>query len=266
MDNQGNRDGTAVSTYVYATTHIHSKTICTAFAEGSRLTIVPADKYFRGNAVVYGRLRGCNEILTNAKIRGYNWYYIDRGYLRATRDHDYSGYFRITKNALQCDGLGRGDLKRFQKLHLHIRDWRKSGSHILICPPGKTFANLSNFDVDKWTSNVINQLKQYTDRELRVRPKPLKDQRVKSLISDLNDCWAVVTHSSNSAVEALLNGVPVFCTDVCASYHMGYSDLSKIESPKYPNDRLRWATVLASSQWTLDEFRSGLAWSMLNAT
>ena len=264
MDITRDRSGDTIPTYVYASTHIHSKTICTAFADGSNLTLLSADKYVKGHAVVYGRLRGCNEIIASAKFHGYNWYYIDRGYLRATRDQDYSGYFRITKNALQCDGLGRGELERFQKLHLHIKDWRQNGDHILICPPGKAFADLSKFDADKWTRNIISQLRQYTDRELRIRPKPLKNQRVKSLLSDLNNCWAVVTHSSNSAVEALLKGIPVFCTDICASYHMGYSDLSKIETPYYPDDRLRWAITLASNQWTLDEFKSGLTWSMLN--
>jgi hypothetical protein len=46
---------------------------------------------------------------------------------------------------------------------------------------------------------------------------------------------------------------------------MGLSDFSKIESPVYPQGRARWAAALAGQQWSLDEFRKGVAWRTLQA-
>ena len=79
----------------------------------------------------------------------------------------------------------------------------------------------------------------------------MKQDKTAPLAVDLKDCHAVVVHSSNVAVDALLAGVPVFCTVPCAAYRMGYADLSKIESPLYPDDREQWAWNLADQQWTL---------------
>jgi len=46
---------------------------------------------------------------------------------------------------------------------------------------------------------------------------------------------------------------------------MGLSDFTKIESPIYPTGRAAWAAALAGQQWSLEEFRSGVAWRTLQA-
>jgi hypothetical protein len=71
-------------------------------------------------------------------------------------------------------------------------------------------------------------------------------------------CW-----TSNAAVDAVLAGVPVFCTSPCAAYRMGHADLSKIETPHFPPDREQWAWSLAANQWTLREMASGQCWREL---
>jgi len=98
---------------------------------------------------------------------------------------------------------------------------------------------------------------------VRVREKPHAGARNAPLAMDLIDCWAVVAHSSNVAVDALLLGVPVFVTDRCGARRCADTDLSHIESPRMPDDREEWAATLAAQQWTLEEMRSGLAWRML---
>lgn len=45
----------------------------------------------------------------------------------------------------------------------------------------------------------------------------------------------MVTWTSNAAVDALLAGVPVFCTGDCAASVMGRSDPINIEYPYYPD-------------------------------
>ncbi|MEQ8504625.1 MAG: hypothetical protein RIB80_04815 [Rhodospirillales bacterium] len=73
----------------------------------------------------------------------------------------------------------------------------------------------------------------------------------------------MVTWTSNAAVDALLAGVPVFCTGDCAASVMGRSDPINIEYPYYPDNRYEWAATLAANQWTLDEIASGMMWAAL---
>lgn len=258
------RAGAAIPGAVYVTTHPHSRAVCGAFAAGCGWPEVRPDRlHGTGPVVVYGRLRGCNEIIQAAIADDRDWYLIDRGYFRASRDSDYTGYFRVTRNAMQHTGIGASDGRRWRQLGIPVKPWRRTGSHVLVCPPTDIFGRLSGFDASAWTQRALTTLRGATDREIRLREKPRGAHKPPPLADDLRDAWAVVTHSSNVAVEAVLSGIPVFCTDPCAAASMGITDLRQIESPRYPDDRMRWASVLADQQWLLSEMRSGLAWEML---
>jgi hypothetical protein len=78
------------------------------------------------------------------------------------------------------------------------------------------------------------------------------------LADDLRNCWALVTHSSNVAVDAVLMGIPVFVAPTCPAAPVGNLDLAKLETPDMP-DRARWFDSLMAQQFTVDEMRSGLA-------
>lgn len=214
-----------------------------------------------------------------AKREGRIYWYIDNGYFLPGKRE--SNFFRITRNALQHDGCGEPAAReRWTRLKLPIKPWRKSGAHIVVCPPGRLFGATFGFDADDWLRVTIKTLRKYTDRELRVRAKvtwndakgadvlslagKIKTSVPTPLADDLSGAWALVTHSSNAAVEALLAGVPVFATEPCGASAMGLVDLTKIESPRTDGNREHWAAVLASNQWSLAEMRSGLAWKMLN--
>lgn len=246
--------------FVYVTPHVHSETVCRAFAAGGRLPTCPPHRLMPGNVAVYGIMRGCSEIIAQAQNAGRRWLYIDRGYFRASRDKDYGGFFRVTCDDYQHGGLGEYGEERWQRLNIRMSHWRKSGTHIVVCPPGRAFANYRGFCADKWLADVLAKLRASTDRPVRVREKPTdKNQKNIPLGFDLAHAWAVVAHSSNAAVEALLAGVPVFCTAPCAAYLMGRNDVTKIEAPDYP-EREGWARALAANQWTLDEMRDGTCW------
>ena len=60
-------------------------------------------------------------------------------------------------------------------------------------------------------------------------------------------------------------GVPVFAAGPCAASTMALPDLTRIETPIYPDGRAAWAAALAGHQWTIDEMRAGLAWHALHA-
>lgn len=195
-------------------------------------------------------------VLRQARAEGREWYYADHGFFGRGK------YYRIAKNAFQHDGTGDADPRRFQRFNRPVQPWQKDGKHILICPQSATYFGLFGLNLWAWVDGVCRKLRAVTDRPIIVRmaknsPKPIQ--------ANLVDCWAVVTFSSSAALDALIAGVPVFVlADFAAAHRMGLSDLSQIESPFYPDDRLRFLSVLAEHQWTLDEIRWGAAWKALS--
>lgn len=243
---------------IYSTGHCHSVAVCDAMRAGTGFPIVPPAPLQPGGVAMYGFLRGLLPTLHQATREGRPWVYADRGYFGATIGTDYTGTFRLTRDALQHDGRGETNGERLRKRGIRIKPWRRSGTHVLVCPPGDVFASsIGGFDAGHWLRDVLAGLRQSTDRAIVVREKSRRGST--PLSAQLADCFALVTYTSNAATEALLAGVPVFCTGSCAASSMGRSDIGMIEEPVYPDDRERWAGVLADNQWTLDEIRKGMA-------
>ena len=71
----------------------------------------------------------------------------------------------------------------------------------------------------------------------------------------------MVTMQSTAAIEAVLNGVPVFCDEVSQANVIGENDLSKIERPYYADRDIvrKWIDSLLACQFTLNEIKSGEA-------
>ena len=203
-----------------------------------------------------GCLRGLKPTLEQAQAEKRTWLYADNGYFRPGK----SGHFRITRNALQHDGTGNAPPERWERLGLEIKPWRKDGSHILVCPPDETYGQLWGLDHRKWLQDVRGVLERATDRQVVVRHRSKAGSATEPFAAALQGAWALVTCTSNAAVEALLAGVPVFCTRPCAAYMMGTPVLAEIEYPAMPDDRERWAWNLAAAQWTLLEMADGTCW------
>lgn len=177
-------------------------------------------------------------------------------------DHAYFGrrvYYRITRDAYQHSGAGETDGRRLETLGIKVQPWQRSGADVLVCPPDWGWSRLMATDPNLWLADVQRKLKANTDRAIVIR----KRNSTAPLADDLARAWAVVTYTSNVAVDALLAGVPVFVTGDCAARSMGRSDPVNIEFPRRPDDRERWAGVLADNQWTMDEIAAGSAWEKL---
>jgi hypothetical protein len=81
---------------------------------------------------------------------------------------------------------------------------------------------------------------------------------------DWSQYHAVITFNSNTIVEALHNGVPVFCDSrASAATPISETDFTKIETPKY-EDRVSLFASLAYSTFSMAEMTDGTAWSILN--
>lgn len=226
-----------------------------AFARGCRGSITDELDLFPGPVALFGSPSRW-PVLRKAQAEGRDYFYADHGY------HGRRTFYRITKNGYQHDGRGTAPNDRFEFWHRPIQPWRKSGGHVLVCPNSAVYFNLFGLDVQAWLNNVVDTIRQFTDREIRIRWKV--QSRATHIREDLVNCWAVVVFSSAAALDALLAGVPVFVlAPFAAGARMGLSDVTQIESPLYPDDRESFFAVLAYQQWTLMEIFRGVAWRSL---
>lgn len=210
---------------------------------------------------------GTQDLMARWTAEGRPWIYRDRGYFRRGKvasaglpKGTQEGYWRWHINATQLAQVNRHSSDRFARLGVKLQPWRKGGRHIVIAVPS---AHLLAFHSDEgWLERTAAMLRQYTDRPLRIRHKPPPRGGGLPLEQDLDGAHALVTHGSNAAVEAAVMGVPVFVDPVSAAKHVGLTDISKIESPVYP-DREAWLAALAYCQFDEREMVSGSMWGLL---
>lgn len=183
---------------------------------------------------------------------GFDYYYGDHGYFgRGT-------FYRVTKNAPQYYGESNPNYNRLKPFYDAVKPWRKEGKHIIVCPQSEN--HHERFGQPNWLDNTLKILRASTDRKIKVRYK--KDWR--PLGADLINAHALVTHTSNAAVESVLAGVPVICTGLCAASQYGIKDLTQVDNVITPDgDRLRWAATLANNQWSLQEISDGKCWEKI---
>ena len=135
-----------------------------------------------------------------------------------------------------------------------------------------------------WVEQQINEIRKHTTRPIQIRPHPrnpinfdfakYKDVGLAPPVMDSNtvddtnfkdtlkDAWAVINHSSNPAMEAVINGIPVFVSADSLCYDVGNHSLTHINNPKMP-DRQEWANKLSYTEWFEDEIEVGLPWARI---
>jgi hypothetical protein len=126
-------------------------------------------------------------------------------------------------------------------------------------------------DLDKWVAETLETIKKYTDREIVIRLKKGRTERVTTdtmAMALTQDVHCVVTFNSIAATESLLLGKPAFTLGPNAAQSLCLSDLSQIENPYIPtlDEVHRWACHLAYSQFTEAEMRTGEAWRIVSET
>jgi hypothetical protein len=202
-----------------------------------------------------------------------DFYYMDSGYLGNYKSpinpNGWKWFHRIVKNDLQhCSIIDRPS-DRWESLKYKIPKWKKSGRNILVVMPSEKPAKFYGIDMPSWREEVINTLKQHTDRPIVVREKADRPTRiVKTIYEELDNTFAVVTLQSIAATEAVLYGIPAFGLAPNASTPVALDDITKIEQPYYPDSDLvyKWACHLAYGQFHIDELKDGTARRIINAS
>jgi len=238
-------------------------------------------------AIFQGLVRGTKEVHDVCISKEKDWYYFDQPYF-FSNDYQQSDtgdrWYRICKNNTQKNYLEQSYKvdRRFDKLierlnqkckdELTPKPWQYDGKHILIIPPSYHTAHWYGIDRHEWTQNIINKISLH-DRThpivIREKFKGKADwgEKVdKPLSEDLKDCYAMVSFHSMCAVQAVMSGIPSYCSEHSPAFpvSLGLNELDQIKDPLYAGDREDWIKSLMCSQFTEEEMKSGQAYKHLN--
>jgi hypothetical protein len=221
-------------------------------------------------AMFWGFVNNNINLVHQLEQQGLDYWYADTPYFGRFDNSNLkedNHYWRICKNQIHARYWRDCPSDRFNKFNLKIKIRDKNqGEHILICPSSvgiHTYLKKPN-----WLEETIATIKKYTDRPIKIREKPRKAGTSGPAVADvpleqdLQNAWACVTSCSISAVEATLQGVPVFSDPKSFAWSISSARLSEIEDPLYI-DPTQWLYSLAYQQFTPREFANGTAVGIL---
>ncbi len=177
------------------------------------------------------------------------------------------------------------DDKRWPLFGHKLKPWNPTGDMIVICGQHDHSEQWKGLPkMEQWITQQIIEIRKYTTRPILIRPHPRNNIQMKEsdfknvkiriprrdyktyddtdFKATLERTWAVVNHSSNPAMEAVINGVPVFVSQSSLCHDVGNISLAEINTPAMPN-RKTWANKLAYTEWFADEIRQGLPWKRI---
>jgi hypothetical protein len=238
---------------------------------GAKLSTWEAEENTTTPLLIRGLGGGSRKAIKHCWETGREFYAIDTGYFGNGKSKS-KGWHRITKNSLQHLGpIIDRPADRLKKL-----DWSFTkftpGRKILICPPSEKVMMLwGQPDPETWVNNVVQELKQYTDRPIEIRLKPNRTERISNKTIEealADDVHCLITYNSIAATEALMNGKPAIALGPNAASTICSNSLSEIEDPIIPSRDVMTAFMkhLSYCQFNKQEMMNGYAWNLLNET
>jgi hypothetical protein len=246
---------------IYPPRKVRARRIAEAFAAGCGGRVCEgAAALAPGLPVFYGVMPSTFHLWAQVRRERRPFVWIDNGYWPHWPVR--KGSYAVTQDAFQWIGEPTPpNPDRLARMGITLAPWRRGGRSIVIALQSDYFfTTLAGVSRHAWLEEVRQRLREATDRPMIIWEKPTEERPRPTLAEVLADCHALVTHSSKAAVAALCAGVPVFATAPCAAGPMSGGELTRIETPHYPEGREAWAATLAARQWTLEEMRSGQCW------
>ena len=270
----------------YPTDNPERHRVLRAFAEGAKVcgdsvTFIAQEDFTTVDADVavvfgvgksrvhYSRYR--ENIRVAYKWQGKRTVVLEKGYIH--RDAFYAaGWDGLNGHADFMNSISPSD--RFRALAVDIKPYRvPANGYVLLIGQVPWDASVQHLWHERWLEQIVAKIRGVTERAIKFRPHPLANNVVRrvsgaetlrgALSEALYGAAAVITHNSNTAVDALLSGVPTWAMDSGSmAWGVASTELDRIESPELA-PRGNWARDLAYAQWTQDEMRSGLAWEHL---
>lgn len=193
-------------------------------------------------------------------------------------------------------------LKIQKETGIRFAEWNSPGDNILIMGQLEgdsaliEMYNVGYKTFDDYILDQIKQIRHYTDRPIVIRPHPLsattlyEEEKLindiyknisvsknysstttlnggAGLQEDLNNAYCVITYSSNSCVEAIEKGIPIYTlSSTSSAYDIGHKDISQIENLDYSIDISTWCNKIAYTIWNSKEIANGDMWEHLRIT
>jgi len=216
--------------------------------------------YQGGDSIVWGLIRGAQQLMVETTHSGCNFYQMDNAYFGRNK------YYRISKNALQLSKIvSYYDNHRcefiFKELGIKILPWNHNrNGPIVLCLSSHHLYAYYGITAQQWIASTIAKIRKNTDRAITIRDKDLDP--LNPIKSEISNAWCVVTHVSAAALDALLMGIPVITTGDCAASPLS-ATFQEIDSPSMAEGRAALFASLSWGQFTPAEMQSGLAWEVL---
>lgn len=199
---------------------------------------------------------------------------LERGYLRRDKYHSV-GIGGVNGNATFPIPVFPSS-ERFDKLGLEVKQ-NTSGENILVAGQVPWDSTVQHVDYVKWVHGTLRELSSISFRKIVWRPHPLQKNAIKipndlknvvtstkSLEEDLAEAHACVTFCSNTSVDAVLAGVPIFVMDPNGiAWEVANKNLKDIECPKQVNS-MAFLNRLSFCQWSLEELESGKCFKLIS--
>lgn len=192
------------------------------------------------------------------------------------------------------DNVDNTRWKKFLSLTgLKIKDWHSPGDSIIIM--GQVHIDSAVISLYEkgyshfyaWVEEIISDIRKFSDRKIFIRPHPgdhmfnwllenseslnkkyknitVGNSKERNLYDDLKIAYCVVTYNSNSAVEAVCEGIPIFALDKgSTAYDIAHTDISQIEKLNYNVNIDEWCNKVVYTMWSNEEVKNGETWAHL---
>jgi hypothetical protein len=216
-----------------------------------------------------------------------DFYYIDTGYFG---NFNTKKWHRIAKNNLQTldhktpsqivkilqtkfhhkevDNIFRRFEKAFMPMSNIFIQRQERTDKILLVPPSQKVFNHFGGNADDWIENKLKELKQYTKKQIVLRPKTSRSSRLNYTVQHQlrNEKFdSLITFNSIASLEAIVKGYPATVLGPNAGSFLSNKDITKIDDPYFPNitDIKNHLLYLSLCQFTGEEMSSGYAWSLI---
>jgi hypothetical protein len=166
------------------------------------------------------------------------------------------------------------DGARFRQ-HFSLTPWRAGGDYVLIAGQVPGDMALAGRDLGPWYAGAAQAAGRTYGLPVRFRPHPEAARLGRrspavpgaataggTLAEALAGAAVLLTFSSNTAVDAVVAGVPAVTADQGS---MAWAVAAHTVGDRITPDREAWAARLAWCQWSLDEIRDGRAWEVVGA-
>lgn len=236
---------------------------------------------------VFGLKGRSRRIIEAYRTMGVRTLLFDKGLIRpSTGYHAPAGYFRVALDGFMP--LAR--IERQMTENISPARWLATGMkpRQRISPPSSgaiIYAGSSQKYCDfhdlgpehEFSAQIVSRIRKVrTGRSIVYRPKPSFDdcspiggtifsRPPETLAQLLPSAYALVTHGSHAAIDAIVAGVPAIVLGEGAARPVASTSVRDLAEPFFPDQerRFAWLSAIAWWQWKIGEIRSGAMWSFL---